>query len=398
MVPKGWTRQVVGNLFEVQLGKMLNKAAKEKAHQVAYLTNFNVRWGTFDISKLNSMYFTDKDKAKFALQEGDLLVCEGGEVGRCAIWKGEINPCYYQKALHRLRPKGQIISEYFQSYMEHIAGTKYLDDFTSRTSIAHLTKEKFIELTIPLPPLLEQTEIVKVLFIWDCAIATTKQLLSNSRHQKNALMQQLLTGKKRFLGAEGEFKRYHFSDLLKVDAKSLGKKTPEGFEFDYISLSDVAIGRIASQLERHKFLNAPSRARRVVSEGDILLATVRPNLQAFAQINKKHSACIASTGFSVLTPNKNVCGDYIYHYLFSAHITGQINALVVGTNYPAINSSEVGGLAIYCPDYEEQKKIAEVLNVCDSTISGLQNNLEKLRQEKNTLMQQLLTGKRRVKI
>ena len=134
MVPEGWTKQTVGTLFDVQLGKMLNKAAKERSPQEPYLTNFNVRWGTFDTSKFNSMFFSDKDKEKFSLRVGDLLVCEGGEVGRCAIWEEEITPCYYQKALHRLRPKGSVIPQYFQLYMEHIAGTKKLENFTSRTN------------------------------------------------------------------------------------------------------------------------------------------------------------------------------------------------------------------------------------------------------------------------
>ncbi|WP_458796933.1 restriction endonuclease subunit S domain-containing protein, partial [Vibrio cholerae] len=81
-------------------------------------------------------------------------------------------------------------------------------------------------------------------------------------------------------------------------------------------------------------------ARRVLQNGDILLSTVRPNLKGFVKISEKHADCIASTGFSVLTPKKRVSGDYIYQYIFSSHVTGQINSLVVGSNYPAINSSD----------------------------------------------------------
>ena len=214
-------------------------------------------------------------------------------------------------------------------------------------------------------------------------------------------MQQLLTGKKRLLDKNGvrfngEFKRYHFSDLLEIDRKSLGSKTDPNLEFDYISLSDVGTGTILGALERHIFKTSPSRARRIVSPGDILLATVRPNLQGFAKVREQHEHCIASTGFAVLTPKKGTCGDYVYHYLFGSHITGQINALVVGTNYPAINSSDVSGLCIYCPHYEEQIEIAKVLNSSDELINALQQKLEALKQEKKALMQQLLTGKRRV--
>ncbi|MGY3868557.1 restriction endonuclease subunit S [Aeromonas crassostreae] len=256
----------------------------------------------------------------------------------------------------------------------------------------------FKKLKIAVPPYPEQNKIAQILSTWDKAITTTEQLLANSQQQKKALMQQLLTGKKRLGGYSGAFKRYHFSDLLKIDAKNLGTKIAPDFAFDYISLSDVELGRIGSVLERHVYKNAPSRARRVVKYGDILLSTVRPNLKGFAKISHHHENCIASTGFSVLTPKNGTCGDYIYHCLFSAHITGQINSLVVGTNYPAINSSDVSGLCVYCPCYDEQVKISEILNNCDASIDALQQKRDALKQEKKALMQQLLTGKRRVKV
>lgn len=254
----------------------------------------------------------------------------------------------------------------------------------------------FKKLKIAVPPYSEQISIAKILSVWDKAIMISEQLFINSQQYKKHLTQELLTQKKRLPGFSKKIKHYHFSDLLTIDAKNLDKNTPDNFEFNYISLSDVENGRISSKLERHKFHSAPSRARRIVDEDDILLATVRPNSQGFAKIKNEHADLIASTGFSVLTRRENVCADYVYHYLFSAHITSQINSLVVGTNYPAINSSDVSGLSIYCPEYEEQKEIAEILNNCDSMIYQLQHKIACLKKEKRALTQQLLTGKRRV--
>ena len=169
-------------------------------------------------------------------------------------------------------------------------------------------------------------------------------------------------------------------------------------KFQYISLSDVSTGKISKTLEHHVFSSAPSRARRVVTEGDLLLATVRPNLKGFAKARKEHDGFIASTGFAVLSAKKNVSNDYIYHYLFSHHLTGQINALVVGSNYPAINSSDVGSLKILCPPFPEQQKIAAVLTSADNEIEALEQQLAHLQQEKKALMQVLLTGKKRVMV
>ncbi len=83
----GWKKKTIGHLFDVQFGKMLSEKVKA-GPQVPYFTNFNVRWGTFDLSKLNEMNFSDREKAKYSLQKGDLLMCEGGEISRCAIWQG----------------------------------------------------------------------------------------------------------------------------------------------------------------------------------------------------------------------------------------------------------------------------------------------------------------------
>ena len=140
MVPKGWKIEQVGDLFDVQLGKMLNKEAKEKTPQFHYLGNSNVKWGHFDLSDLKMMHFSNRDIEKFTLKSDDIIMCEGGEVGRCAIWQGSSQNIFYQKALHRLRSKGQIVPQFFQNYMEKISGTKLLDDYTTLKSICYLTR------------------------------------------------------------------------------------------------------------------------------------------------------------------------------------------------------------------------------------------------------------------
>ncbi len=270
--------------------------------------------------------------------------------------------------------------------------------------VSNISSDLVYAVKVGLPPLPEQRKIAKILSTWDRGIATTEKLIDASKQQKKALMQQLLTCQKRLVNPEtgkafeGEWERHSMSDLVFIDRKSLGKKTPDDFEFQYISLSDVAVGSISKELEVHKFASAPSRARRVIQEGDILLSTVRPNLKGFAKISEKHADCIASTGFSVLTPKKRVSGDYIHQYIFSSHVTGQIDSLVVGSNYPAINSSDVAGLKVYCPTYEEQQKIASVLTAADKEIEVLEAKLAHFKQEKKALMQQLLTGKRRVSL
>lgn len=372
---------------------------------VPYLYGTNVRANKLDSKGIRFVTEEFHEKqSKTQLEAGDLLTVQSGHIGETAVVTEEFAGANCH-ALIVTRPKKEyVFSPYLGFYINSEIGKARLKGLEVGSTILHINTKDLKKFRILLPPLTEQRKIAKVLSTWDKAISTTEKLIETSKQQKKALMQQLLTGRKRLVNPEtgkafeGEWERHSMSDLVFIDRKSLGKKTPDDFEFQYISLSDVAVGSISKELEVHKFASAPSRARRVIQEGDILLSTVRPNLKGFAKVSEKHADCIASTGFSVLTPKKRVSGDYIHQYIFSSHVTGQIDSLVVGSNYPAINSSDVAGLKVYCPTYEEQQKIASVLTAADKEIEVLEAKLAHFKQEKKALMQQLLTGKRRVSL
>lgn len=406
MVPNGWENTRLKNIAKIKSG-----STPLRSKQDLYYSKDGTPWiKTLDLNN-SDILTTDEKITDLALQETScsvfpintvLVAMYGGfnQIGRTGLIGV---PSAINQALSALvLNEEKALPRYVLNYLN--GNVKQWKKFAaSSRKDPNITREDVCSFEILLPPLPEQRKIAKILSTWDNAISTTERLIDNSKQQKKALMQQLLTGKKRLLDDsgkpfEGEFDRVNLSELATIDKSSLGKKTPEDFEFSYISLSDVKTGKIADNLEKHVFSSSPSRARRKVSCGDILLATVRPNLKGFAKVKAEHDGMIASTGFSVLTPKKGVSGDYLYHYLFSCHITGQINALVVGSNYPAINSSDVSGLKVYIPSYDEQKKVASVLNNADQSLAQLEQQLADLKQEKKALMQQLLTGKRRVKV
>ena len=331
-----------------------------------------------------------------------LFTNRGANVGVIGVAGEDLSDANIGPQLTLIRSNEKLVSyNYLYFSMQSSFFQKQVQGQDSGSAMNFFGIKSTEQFKIKIPPLLEQQKIAKILSTWDNAISTTERLIENSTQQKKALMQQLLTGKKRLLDDngerfEGEFNQHRLSELVNIDKKSLGKNTPENYEFEYISLSDVSTGTISKSLERHVFSSAPSRARRIVKENDLLLATVRPNLKGFAKARKEHDGFVASTGFAVLSAKKDVSSDYVYHYLFSHHLTGQINALVVGSNYPAINSSDVGSLKILCPPLEEQQKIATVLTNADREIELLEQQLADLQQEKKALMQVLLTGKKRV--
>lgn len=160
----GWIETTVGEVFDIQLGKMLSRKAKTGTTPFPYLANRNVQWGTVDLSSLEAMDFSEAERAKLALRPGDLLVCEGGEVGRTAIWRGEVDNCYFQKAIHRLRPKcDTVLPGYMLRFMKYAADRGFFARLTSQTSIAHLTKEKLHAMRLLLPPVSEQRRIADIL-------------------------------------------------------------------------------------------------------------------------------------------------------------------------------------------------------------------------------------------
>jgi type I restriction enzyme, S subunit len=151
--PRGWEKVSVGDLYEVQLGKMLDKKQYTGKNLKPYLRNINVQWGEFNLQDIKEMDFSISEFEKFRLRRGDILVCEGGEVGRCAIWNEEIKDCCYQKALHRLRPlNDRIDSDYFIYFMRIAAQQGLLVRDTAQVTIAHLTAERFREIKILIPP------------------------------------------------------------------------------------------------------------------------------------------------------------------------------------------------------------------------------------------------------
>ncbi len=261
-----------------------------------------------------------------------------------------------------------------------------------------LTKAGLEKLEIILPPLDEQAEIIKVLSTWDQAVTTAERLFSNSQKQKRALMRNVLQPKHTADWHKNGWGRRSLSDLCEIDRESLPSSTRGDFKFRYISLSDIGEGCISGQLAEYKYGEAPSRARRVVRNGDILFSTVRPNLMGHFYITREFSDCVASTGFSTLTSRAGTDEHYVYQYLFSDDMRKQIDALVVGSSFPAIGSSEVEDLQLNVPNENMQKQISTLLRNQDAQIQCLLNTVHSLTAEKQALMSQLLTGKRRVKV
>jgi type I restriction enzyme S subunit len=392
-LPAGWKLKSVETLFEVQLGKMLNQAAKNAGQRYPYLTNTNVQWGYFRLDQLNTMTFSEMEMKKFALKNGDLMVCEGGEVGRCAIWREEVSPCYYQKALHRLRPldKQEILPEFMLAYMQAIAGTKRLGNLTSQSSIAHLTREKLLQLDVHLPPLGEQQSIALVLGACDRGIEAQQELLEAKMARKRGLMQQLLTGQTRFKEFKGE----------RWQMFKLGEVFTERVEIGREDLPLVSItgqnGVVPRESLAKRDTSSEDKSRYLrIAPGDIGYNTMRM-WQGVSGLSKLEG--IVSPAYTICVPSKRIDGQfaaYLFKHAPVVHLFRRYSQGLVDDTL-ALKFPNFAQIHVTIPEVPEQRRIAAVLETCDREIELLQKQLDALKEQKRGLMQKLLTGEIRVK-
>jgi type I restriction enzyme S subunit len=156
----GWETVPLGEIAEVKLGKMLDKSKHRGGRPLPYLRNINVRWGSVDTTDLLEMNFDDDELDRFGLKTGDVLVCEGGEPGRAAVWNDSVPNIKYQKAIHRIRFKETYEPRLLVYLLELLAKTGRLERRFTGSTIKHFTREAIVRLPIPVPPLDEQERIV----------------------------------------------------------------------------------------------------------------------------------------------------------------------------------------------------------------------------------------------
>jgi type I restriction enzyme, S subunit len=292
------------------------------------------------------------------------------------------------------------LTEWFHIFFLH----RSLETYITRQGAGRykLTKAALERLPILLPPVAEQEKIVAILSAWDSAISHLTALIAAKRKLKKGLMQQLLTGKRRFREFKEPWREVRLVDIAKINETTLSEDADPQYQIRYIDVSAVQTGHIEYPAETVAFAKAPSRARRVVRSGDILMSTVRPALLGIARVHSSSNHgddFVASTGFAVISPGPSVNGAFIYQCLFSDEIQTQVTGCTTGSSFPAVSPSDVAGLTIRIPSsVAEQERIGGVLSAVDDAITSLRELQDRAKLQKRGLMQKLLTGQIRVKV
>ncbi|EFK5170725.1 restriction endonuclease subunit S [Escherichia coli] len=264
----------------------------------------------------------------------------------------------------------------------------------------------FKKLRIAVPPFDEQKKIAQILSTWDKAISVTEKLLTNSQQQKKALMQQLLTGKKRLLDENGvrfsgEWEKGKFCDMANIDTGYAFKSkdfTQSDSGIPIIRMSDFKTGGLdvlgAAKVDRDSVNGLDKFKLRV---GDFVFG-MSGSLNNYGRVETKDLPCYLNQRVGRILAKECANQAFITYLYLSDSIQQSILDKAAGAAQLNISISDLRSMVVYYPCIEEQQKIAAVLSAADAEISTLEKKLACLRDEKKALMQQLLTGKRRVKV
>ena len=195
-LPEGWKWARTYQIAESRLGKMLDKA-KNSGTAYPYLRNTNVQWGRFELDDVKDIFLEPRELYEYRLKAGDLLICEGGEPGRCAIWRDEREEMYFQKALHRVRTLGRVLPEYIAICLKTDAQSGRLAQFFTGATIKHFAGQELNRYFCALPPLAEQSRIVAQVEKLQSLTASLKARLTAAQtkqaHLAEALIAELIT-------------------------------------------------------------------------------------------------------------------------------------------------------------------------------------------------------------
>ncbi|HCE2001894.1 TPA: restriction endonuclease subunit S [Vibrio parahaemolyticus] len=406
-----WPEVRLGDYIDSCLGKMLDKK-KNKGTLQPYLGNSNVRWGNFDLNDLAQMKFEDSEHERYSLESGDLVVCEGGEPGRCAIWEGEVEGMKIQKALHRVRPN-QYLNNYYLYYWFLYAGkTGSLEPYFTGTTIKHLTGRALANLPIRIPPLDIQLQCVSVLCSLD------KKISHNIK--TNQTLEQM---------AQAIFKSW-FVDFDPVKAKMNGEQ-PEGMDAATASLfpeklveSELGLipeGWSASSMGEHFNITMGQSPKGETyneeGEGIAFFQGRRdfgfryPNVRVYTT-DPKRFAKAGDTLISVRAPvgDKNMAAidccigrgvaaikhksdSRSFTYAFMSHIEKKLgDSGSSGTVFSSINQKELKKVSFVAPPQELIEAFHKIVDPIDQKVEVLSAEIESLSSLRDTLLPKLLSG------
>lgn len=180
--------------------------------------------------------------------------------------------------------------------------------------------------------------------------------------------------------------------LAQVNPEQLASGTDPNYLLEYVDIGAIERPGIIGPSRTYRFVDAPSRARRIVRKGDLLVSTVRPYLRNFARVREAHDNLVASTGYAVIRPGAGVDGRFLYQHILSSGFVEYLKTRMIGSNYPAVTAQDVRSYRLSLPPISEQRKIGAILSSVDDAIDKTQAVIDQMQVVRRGVVQELFAG------
>ncbi|ENP8303202.1 restriction endonuclease subunit S [Vibrio alginolyticus] len=412
MVPSDWERTSFGLLAEFRNGLNFTKADQGEAIKIVGVADFKDHSSLSSLDNLSVISVSNTVKDNDLIKSGDVLyVRSNGNkdlIGRCLFFPEVTEKLSFSGFTIRGRVTSKAI---LPNYLALLSRSEIVKQQFSKngggTNISNLSQQILNDVVIPLPSIEEQRKIAKILSTWDKAITSTEKLIETSKQQKKALMQQLLTGKKRLVNPEtgemfeGEWEEVELSYFFdRVTEKNKGQSTNVvtiSAQHGLIRQEEFFKKSVASETLDNYF---------ILRKGQFAYNKSYSNgypMGAIKRLNRYEDAVVTSLYICFELKNEQMASSCFMEQYFESGLLNRGLTKVAAEGGRAhgllnVKPADFMALAITAPQLNEQQKIASVLTTADKEIEALQAKLTHFKQEKKALMQQLLTGKRRVKV
>lgn len=384
-VPAHWGVAPLKRGYSVCLGKMLKPDATSPDDEyLPYLRAANIKWAGVDVSDVKSMWFSPWERQQLLLQHGDLLVSEGGDVGRSALWEGELSACYFQNSVNRIRPLGKNSTSYAYYWMSLLKDKGFIDVLCNKSTIAHFTAEKVQAVPMAFPPCNEQGaictfldgEVSKI----DGLISEQEKLIALLKEKRQAVISHAVTKgldpnvPMKDSGIEwlGEVPAHWDIGKLRYFATIENGTTPsrtverywDGGDVPWLSSGEVNQIRVDCAEEFITEAALKECSLRLLPVGTIVVGMIGQGRTRGMSAILNIPATI-NQNLAAVCPCGRVVSEYLLYVLHAAYESLREEGR--GGNQAALNCEILSGLNIPIPPVSEQAMI----------VSAIRNNLEK---------------------
>lgn len=409
MTNENWSWRPLGELFEIGAGKTMSAMARAGANKVPFLRTSNVLWDEIDLTEVDEMAIPPVELADKSLKAGDLLVCEGGDIGRAAVWDGRVPVMSFQNHLHRLRPAQDGIDARFYVYFLQSAFTQLgiFEGAGNKTTIPNLSRNRLAALEVPQPPQQEQIAIAQSLAKVREAIGIHDKATRTAQELKQAAMRELFTR-----GLRGEAQKETeiglvpeswAIDLLGAHHSVVSGGTPSrgnpvywtGGTIPWVKTTEVNYCVITETEEHITQQGLESSAAKLLPAGTLLMAMYGQGVtRGKVAILGIEAAC--NQACAAVTPtDEAIAPCYLYHFLSWRYEA--IRSLAHGGQQQNLNLEIVRDLLVAYPrTADEQNEIVTILDALDRKIALHRQKRAVLEELFQSLLHKLMTGEIRV--